>query len=186
MKWRKQFLLYFFNNCNFLSPNSYTHISLRDLYISSIGISILLQPNMWTDPRNIHIYRSQTHECGNWDWGGAIPRKGKPKWYFRCMKNQGSKIKNIMQLSLFLINLFGLIHDCEMAEAVFLYLFYNFSMLQTSIRQRRSSEEVQRWSNILKRWRPPVVHMGRPSRKNSVHEPITIFIRCLSTWTKEL
>jgi hypothetical protein len=30
------------------------------------------------------INRSQTHECGNWDWGHAIPRKGIHKWYFRC------------------------------------------------------------------------------------------------------
>ncbi len=37
------------------SPNSYTHISVRDLYISNIGLSILLQPNMWTDPGNILI-----------------------------------------------------------------------------------------------------------------------------------
>jgi hypothetical protein len=27
--------------------------------------------------------RSQTHECGNWDWG-AIPRKGIDKWDCRC------------------------------------------------------------------------------------------------------
>jgi hypothetical protein len=33
---------------------------------SRIGLSILLRPNMWTDPGNIHINRSQTHECGNW------------------------------------------------------------------------------------------------------------------------
>ncbi len=35
-----------------LSPNSYTHISVRDLYIPRIGLSILLQPNMWIDPGN--------------------------------------------------------------------------------------------------------------------------------------
>ncbi len=23
-----------------------------------------------------YVNRSQTHECGNWDWGRAIPRKG--------------------------------------------------------------------------------------------------------------
>ncbi len=40
---------------NVLSPNSYTHISVRELYISRIGLSILLQPNMWTDPGNIQI-----------------------------------------------------------------------------------------------------------------------------------
>ncbi len=28
--------------------------------------------------------RSQTHECENWDWGRAIPRKGIRKWHFRC------------------------------------------------------------------------------------------------------
>ncbi len=31
-----------------------------------------------------YINRSQTHECGNWDWGRAIPRKGIHKWDFRC------------------------------------------------------------------------------------------------------
>ncbi len=40
---------------NVLSPNSYTNISVRDLYISRIGLSILLQPNLWTDPGNIKI-----------------------------------------------------------------------------------------------------------------------------------
>ncbi len=47
----------------------FIHISVRDLYsyISRIGLSILLQPNMLTDPENICIHRSQTHECGNWD-----------------------------------------------------------------------------------------------------------------------
>jgi hypothetical protein len=32
-----------------------THISVRDLYISRIGLPILLQENMWTDPGNIQI-----------------------------------------------------------------------------------------------------------------------------------
>ncbi len=36
--------------CNVLSPNSNTHISLRDLYLSRIGLSIF-----WTDPGNILI-----------------------------------------------------------------------------------------------------------------------------------
>jgi hypothetical protein len=31
---------------NVLFPNSYTHISVRDLYISRIGLSIFLQPNV--------------------------------------------------------------------------------------------------------------------------------------------
>jgi hypothetical protein len=46
---------------NVLSASSYTHISLRDLYISRIGLPILLQENMWTNPgtniahRNINV-----------------------------------------------------------------------------------------------------------------------------------
>ncbi len=31
-----------------------------------------------------YINRSQTHECGNWYWGRAIPRKGIHKWDFHC------------------------------------------------------------------------------------------------------
>ncbi len=41
------------HNYNLLSPNSYTHISVRDLYISRIEMSILLQLNMWSNPGNI-------------------------------------------------------------------------------------------------------------------------------------
>ncbi len=31
-----------------------------------------------------YINRSQTHECGNWDWGRAMTRQGIHKWDFRC------------------------------------------------------------------------------------------------------
>ena len=31
-----------------------------------------------------YINRSQTHKCGNWGWGRAIPRKGIYKWDVRC------------------------------------------------------------------------------------------------------
>ncbi len=31
-----------------------------------------------------YINRSQTHECGNWGWGRAIPRKEIHEWDFRC------------------------------------------------------------------------------------------------------
>jgi hypothetical protein len=40
---------------NDLYPSSYTHIPVRDLYISRISLPILLQGNMWTDPGNIEI-----------------------------------------------------------------------------------------------------------------------------------
>jgi hypothetical protein len=54
-KWNCAASLFPKHNYNVLSPNSYTHISVRDLYISRIGLSILLQPNIWTDPWNISI-----------------------------------------------------------------------------------------------------------------------------------
>ncbi len=50
---REMKLLFPKHNYNVLSPSSYTHISVRDLYISRIGLPILLQENMWTDPGNI-------------------------------------------------------------------------------------------------------------------------------------
>jgi hypothetical protein len=45
-------LLFPKQNYNVLSPSSYAHISERDLYISRIGLPILLQGNMWTDTGN--------------------------------------------------------------------------------------------------------------------------------------
>ncbi len=52
-------------NYNVLSSSSYTHISVRDLYISRIGLPILLQENTRTK-------------------GHAILRKGIHKWDFCC------------------------------------------------------------------------------------------------------
>jgi hypothetical protein len=46
-------LLFPKHNYNVLSPSSYTHISVRDLYISWISLLILLQGNMWTNSGNI-------------------------------------------------------------------------------------------------------------------------------------
>ncbi len=34
------------------SPNFAIHVSVSDLYITRIGLPILLQENVWTDPRN--------------------------------------------------------------------------------------------------------------------------------------
>ncbi len=40
-----------------------------------------------------YINCSQTHECGNWGWGCAIPRKGIHKWDFCCsVGNNGTQI----------------------------------------------------------------------------------------------
>ncbi len=58
-----------------LSPNFRIHASVSHLYISTIGLPILLEEicrpilGVW-DYTNL----SQTHECWNWGWGRAIPR----------------------------------------------------------------------------------------------------------------
>jgi hypothetical protein len=58
-------LLFPKQNYNVLSPSSYTHISVRDLYISRIDLPILLQGNMWTVPGNIQIaHRHMNVEIG--------------------------------------------------------------------------------------------------------------------------
>jgi hypothetical protein len=46
-------LLFPKRNYNILSLSSYTNVSVRDLYISRIGLPILLQENMWTNPGNL-------------------------------------------------------------------------------------------------------------------------------------
>jgi hypothetical protein len=48
-----------------LSPSTYTHISVRDLYISRISLPILQQGSMWTDPGNLWIsHRHMNVEIG--------------------------------------------------------------------------------------------------------------------------
>jgi hypothetical protein len=54
-KWNCSASLFPKQNYNVLSSNSYTHTSVRDLYIYRINLPILLQGNMWTDPGNIQI-----------------------------------------------------------------------------------------------------------------------------------
>ncbi len=58
-------LLFPKQNYSVLSPSSYTPISVRDLYISRIGLPILLQGYMWIYPRNILIaHRHMNVEIG--------------------------------------------------------------------------------------------------------------------------
>ncbi len=46
-----------------------------------------------------YINRSQTHECGNWDCGRAISRKGIQKWDFRCSASPSKEMThNIWQV----------------------------------------------------------------------------------------
>jgi hypothetical protein len=50
-------LLFPKQNYKVLSPSSKAHISVRNLYISRIGLPILMQENMWTNPGNTKIAR---------------------------------------------------------------------------------------------------------------------------------
>ncbi len=48
-----------------LSRNFHIYVSVSDLYIPTIGLPILLQENMWTDPGNIKIaHRHMNVEIG--------------------------------------------------------------------------------------------------------------------------
>ncbi len=62
------------------SPNFHIHVSWAGPTIGLLSAA----GNLWTDLGNIHINRSETYECGNWDWGLAILRKGIHKWALRC------------------------------------------------------------------------------------------------------
>ncbi len=57
-------LLFRKQNYDVLSPSSCTHIPVRDLYTSRIGLPILLQEYMRTDPGNT-VYKSLTD---TWMW----------------------------------------------------------------------------------------------------------------------
>ncbi len=66
-------------NYNVLSPSSF---SQRFIYFQD-G-SAYSAAGKYVDRSWEYINRSQTHECGNWDWGPTIPRKGIHKWDFFC------------------------------------------------------------------------------------------------------
>ncbi len=65
-----------------LSPNS-TLMGLWAIYIFPQSVSLFCW-RKYVDRSWDYIIRSQTHECGNFGWGRAIPRKGIHKGDFRC------------------------------------------------------------------------------------------------------
>jgi hypothetical protein len=59
-----------------ISPNFHIHVSVSDLYISTIDLPILLQEICGPILGIYCIIRSQTHECGIGNCGLAIPFLG--------------------------------------------------------------------------------------------------------------
>ncbi len=57
------------------SSNFHINVSVSDLNVPTIDLPILLQEK-YVDRSWEYTNRWQTYECGNWDWGRAIPRKG--------------------------------------------------------------------------------------------------------------
>ncbi len=58
-------------------------VSVSDLYIFPLSLRLFFC-RKYEDRSWEYINRSQTHECGYWGWGRAIPRKGIHKLDFRC------------------------------------------------------------------------------------------------------
>jgi hypothetical protein len=119
------------------SPNFHIYVSVSDLYIPRIGPPILLQENMRTYPGNIN--RSQTHECGNWDWGRAIPRKEIHNWDFRC------SVSNV--LSLFASVVLGIFTNSP--PVLFLSLFPFYKLFGRYFRLRTLLEPGKSWQPLL-------------------------------------
>ncbi len=61
-----------------LSTIFHIHVPVSDLYIPYSAYSAAWE----------YINRSQTQECGNWDWGRAIHFLGIHKWDFRCSADE--------------------------------------------------------------------------------------------------
>ncbi len=55
--------------------------------------------------------RSHTHECGNWDWGLAIPCLGIHKWDFRCSVVTLSLMPSVLRLTM---SRYGLYCRCSL------------------------------------------------------------------------
>ncbi len=59
-----------------------TFMRLWAIYIFPLSVSLLCWK--YVDRSWDYINLSQTHECWNWGWGRAIPKKGIYKGDFRC------------------------------------------------------------------------------------------------------
>ena len=67
-----------------LSPNFHIHVSVSELYCIFPRWVCLFCWRKYVDRSWEYKNRLQTHECWNWGWGRAIPRKGIYKRNCRC------------------------------------------------------------------------------------------------------
>jgi hypothetical protein len=85
---------------NCASPQSqFPHSCVCERFIYFHNRSAYSAARKYVDRSWEYVDRSQTHECGNWDWGPAIPRKGIHKWDVRCSAEQTS-VTYIVSLAL--------------------------------------------------------------------------------------
>jgi hypothetical protein len=75
---------------NVLSPNSYPHISVRDLNIS-MDRSVYFAAAKYVDRSWEYINRSQTHECENWDYA-QFPEKEYINGIFVAVRTDREKV----------------------------------------------------------------------------------------------
>ncbi len=66
------------------SQSQFLHSCVYKRFIYSHDRSAYICCRKYVDRSWEYINLSQTHECGNWDWGRSIPRKGIHKWDFHC------------------------------------------------------------------------------------------------------
>ncbi len=78
------------NNPKFQYPHSW--VCERFIYIYSQDRSAYSAAGKYVDRSWEYVIGSQTHECGKWVWGRAIPRKGINKWDFRVETCLSDKI----------------------------------------------------------------------------------------------
>ncbi len=82
----------------FCLPIPYTHIIesyICERFIYFQDRSAFSAAGKYVDRSREYKNRSQTHECGNWDWGQAIHRKGIHKWDFPCSVETKCKKKKL-------------------------------------------------------------------------------------------
>ncbi len=73
---------YFQNRIIMFSLPILTLIYLWEIYLLLGSVCLFCCSQISPDSSWEYINRSQTHECGNWDWGPTIPRKGIHKGIF--------------------------------------------------------------------------------------------------------